>query len=75
MWSDPPGKQMLPLFDIFRVDADGTNCCARAVETLDCAKARVKEFMKAWPAKYFVRSRVTGQKISIKRDARPNYKH
>ena len=61
---------MILLFDIFRVDADGTNCCAR-VGTLDGAKARVQEFMAAWPAEYLVVSRETGHKISIERDAAP----
>lgn len=59
---------MLPSFDIFRVDADGTNCCA-CVATLDGAKVRVQEFMEAWPAEYLVVSRATGQKFSIERNA------
>ena len=66
-------KQMLPLFDIFRVDADGTNCCA-CVKTLDGAKVRVQEFMETWPAEYLVFNRVTGRKISIERDTPPKSK-
>ena len=58
---------MLPVFDIFRVDADGTNCCAYA-DTLDGAKVRVQEFMAAWPAKYLVVNRITGQKICSQRE-------
>ena len=59
---------MLPPFDIYRVDEDGTNRCA-CVATLDSAKVTVEEFMEAWPAEYVVVSRTTGKKISVERDA------
>jgi len=61
---------MLPPFDIYRVDDDGTNRCA-CVATLDSAKVTVEEFMGAWPAEYVVVSRATGKKISVERDAAP----
>ena len=59
---------MLPPFDIFRIDADGTNRCA-CVGTLDNAKVTVEQFMETWPAEYVVVSRTTGKKISVERDA------
>ena len=70
MWFDRFLKQMLPPFDIYRVDGDGTNRCA-CVATLDSAKVTVEEFMEAWPAEYVVVSRTTGKKISVERDVAP----
>ena len=42
MWSDRFLKQMLPPFDIYRIDDDGTNRCA-CVGTLDNAKVTVEK--------------------------------
>jgi hypothetical protein len=60
---------MLPPFDIYRVDDDGTNPCG-CVDTLDSAKVIVEEFMEAWPAGYVIVSRATGKKISVERGDR-----
>jgi len=42
VWSDHFLKQILPPFDIYRIDDDGTNRCA-CVGTLDSAKVTVEK--------------------------------
>lgn len=60
---------MQPQLDIFKVSKDGTPVWVEAAETLDAAKARVKELLKVQPAEYVIFNQETQDSISIKSDA------
>ena len=58
---------MLPPFDIFRVGDDEIPVWVETVETLDDAKARIRELAKLSTAKeYLIFSQQTQNRISIK---------
>lgn len=56
---------MVPPFEIFRT-IQGELLWVEAAATLDAAKARVKEVMRAQPAEYLILSRRTGHKIFLR---------
>ena len=58
---------MLPPFDLFRVEPDGTTFWVGAAETLDAAKARVNELLVSKPTfEFWIFSQQTQNKLSIK---------
>ena len=58
---------MLPPFDIFRVGDDEIPLWVGTVETLEDAKARIKELTKLSSAKeYLIFSQQTQNRISVK---------
>jgi len=59
---------MIPPFDLFRTESDGTVKWLGVCADLDSARARVKELCAAIPAQYFVFSQTTGNRLFIKPD-------
>ena len=59
---------MQPRFDIFKIADDGNPLWVEASETLDAAKARVKELLKVQSAEYVIFNQETQDKISVKSD-------
>ena len=59
---------MIPPFDLFRTEADGTVKWQGVCADLDAAKSRVLELSAALPAKYFISSLTTGNSLFIKPD-------
>jgi hypothetical protein len=56
---------MIPPFYIFRVESNDQAMWLETSESLESAKARVKELGNSWPGKYFVVSLRTGNKITV----------
>jgi hypothetical protein len=59
---------MIPPFDLFREEGDGTLRWLGAVADMDAAKTKARELMAHTPGKYFVYSQTTGNKIYISGD-------
>jgi hypothetical protein len=59
---------MVPLFDIFKADAEGSVSWIEAAPDMETAKARVHALTVSSPGEYLVCSEKTGAKISIKAD-------
>jgi hypothetical protein len=59
---------VIPPFDLFRTEADGSVKWVGACVDLDAAKARVLELSAALPGEYFIFSQTTGNRLSIKPD-------
>jgi hypothetical protein len=58
---------MLPPFDLFKIDTDGTTRWLEAAETLDAAKTQVNELLKLHPtAEYMIFSQQTQNRICVK---------
>jgi hypothetical protein len=59
---------MIPPFDLFRAEADGSVKWLGSCANLDAAKARVMKLSATLPAEYFVFSQTTAKKLFIKSD-------
>jgi hypothetical protein len=59
---------MVPPFDIFKVESDGSLRWREAAATLDEAQARVREPVLSSPGEYVIFSQATGHKMFIKSD-------
>ena len=59
---------MIPPFDLFRTEADGSVKWQGVCADLDAAKARVRDLSAAFPANYFISSQTTGNRLLIKPD-------
>jgi hypothetical protein len=59
---------MIPPFDLFRTEADGSVKWLGVSADLDAAKARVLELSAASPGEYFGFSQTTGNKLFIQPD-------
>lgn len=60
---------MVPLFDIFKADAEGSVSWIEAAPDMETAKARVHALTVSSPGEYLVCSQKTGTKLPIKADA------
>jgi hypothetical protein len=56
---------VVPLFDIFRVEVDGTLIWCGSATTLELAKVRVVEIRNSAPSEYMIVSAKTGTRITI----------
>jgi hypothetical protein len=56
---------MLPPYDIFRLEKDGSVTWQDAKATLEKAKAQVEVLAASTPAQYIIESHVTGRRIII----------
>ena len=56
---------MLPLFDIFKMQNDGSLRWCEAVDTLEAAKVRVTELARSFQTQYVIFNQQTGEKIVI----------
>jgi len=54
----------LPFF-IYRVQEDGELHFVVAVQTLDDAKARVRELGETWPGEYVIYNEETGERVFV----------
>ena len=59
---------MIPPFDIFRTEADGSVLWQEAATTLEEAKARAQQLAKNLPGEYLILSHPTGNKLIVKSD-------
>jgi hypothetical protein len=59
---------MIPPFDLFRTEADGSVKWLGVCADLDAAKSRVIELSLALPSEYFIFSQTTGRRMFIARD-------
>ena len=62
---------MVPPFDIFRVEKDGSLIWCEAAATLEIAKARVEGMAAARPSQYVIYSQKTGHRLVIKGNGAP----
>ena len=60
---------MVPPFDIFRVEKDGSLIWCEAAATLELAKARVEAMAASKAAQYVIYSQKTGHRVIIKPNA------
>jgi sarcosine oxidase gamma subunit len=59
---------MVPSFDIFRTEAEGSVLWCGSATTMEEAEARVREFAATSPGEYLILSHRTGNKLTIKAD-------
>lgn len=56
---------MIPPFEIFRTEADGSVLWRGTAETLEDAKARIRELAAETPGDFIIMSRRTGHKLIV----------
>jgi len=61
----------LPFF-IYTVQGDGELHFVVAVQTLDAAKARVRELGETWPGEYVIYNEETGELVFVASDEKKN---
>ena len=59
---------MVPPFDLFRVEDDGSVRWLGVCANVDAAKARVVELCAAFPASFFIHSQTSGDRLFILQD-------
>jgi len=57
---------VIPPLEVFKLDKEGNPIWVKVEASLDEAKTLVQDLGKSWPAEYWIVSRVTGRKVSIK---------
>jgi hypothetical protein len=57
---------MIPPYDIFRMEPNGSSCWLQAVSTLDDAKARIQAMAAISPGEYLIVSQRTGNRLVMK---------
>lgn len=60
------GNYMIPPYDIFRTEPNGSSRWVEAASTLDEAKARIQAMAAISPGEYLIVSQRTGNKLVMK---------
>jgi hypothetical protein len=58
---------MIPVFDIFRTEANGSVRWCEAANSLEDARNRIRELAEVTPAEYVILDQQTGQRVSVQR--------
>lgn len=58
-------SSMTPMFDIFRMEADGSTHWCEAADSLEAARNRAAELTRSKSARYLIVNKTTGERIAM----------